>query len=448
MKLLVVIAVILAALVFGWCSPKVWDEVNLMPPPDVFGDGLLNPLPYEEPMKDIPYGGMLYATDRAPATDDDRENYYLDDRGQVLRLGVANISLHEPQVSWEEIRNLTLLKNRVRNYPLRVTGIDEFGVLEDSIPAFADPDKFDSDARDGDDQYAAAINAQLARSGRKDIYVYVHGYRVVFENPMLVASELWHFLGYDGVMIGYAWPSTPSKWAYLRDTDTSNGFARHFRLFLKFLSEHTDAEAIHVIGYSAGTRMVARAYEQIALMYNYKSREQFQGRFRLGNLILVGSDLDRDVFSTYLEDGALDVPKHLSVYVSSEDRALDFSRWLTRRERLGQMFEENALSPTSFRLLSSLKDHISIIDVTDAEGSNAGNGHGYFRSSPWVSSDVLMMLMYGLSAEQRGLVRNRDMAVWEFPPDYLERLWSTLSEVSPNFKRAFLERQAAEAVAE
>jgi hypothetical protein len=115
---------------------------------------------------------------------------------------------------------------------------------------------------------------------------------------------------------------------------------------------------------------------------------------------------------------------------------------------LGQIFEENSLSPTSFRLLSSWKDHIRIIDVTDAEGSNAGNGHGYFRSSPWVSSDVLMMLMYGLSAEQRGLLRNRDMAVWEFPPDYLERLWSTLSEVSPNFKRAFLERQAAEAVAE
>jgi esterase/lipase superfamily enzyme len=333
MKLLVVTAVILAALVFGWCSPKVWDEVNLMPPPDVFGDGLLNPLPYEEPMKDIPYGGMLYATDRAPATDDDRENYYLNDRGQVLRLGVANISLHEPQVSWEEIRNRTLLKNRVRNYPLRVTGIDEFGVLEDSIPAFADPDKFDSDARDGDDQYAAAINAQLARSGRRDIYVYVHGYRVVFENPMLVASELWHFRGYDGVMIGYAWPSTPSKWAYLRDTDTSNGFARHFRLFLKFLSEHTDAEAIHVIGYSAGTRMVARAYEQIALMYNDKSREQFQGKFRLGNLILVGSDLDRDVFSTYLADGALDVPKHLSVYVS------------TRPDLRGKFLVADQLSP-------------------------------------------------------------------------------------------------------
>ncbi|NIT60672.1 MAG: alpha/beta hydrolase, partial [Aliifodinibius sp.] len=55
--------------------------------------------------------------------------------------------------------------------------------------------------------------------------IYVHGYKVVFENPMLVATELWHFLGYDGVMVGYAWPSTPSRWAYLRDTDTSNGYA-------------------------------------------------------------------------------------------------------------------------------------------------------------------------------------------------------------------------------
>ena len=38
-----------------------------------------------------------------------------------------------------------------------------------------------------------------------------------------------------------------------------------------------------------------------------------------------------------------------------------------------------------------------MIDVSDAEGSDSDDGHGYFRSSPWASSDILMMLMYDLT---------------------------------------------------
>ncbi len=50
------------------CASTVRNQVDLMPAPDVFGDGLLNPLPEQDPMALIPYGGLLYATDRLPAT--------------------------------------------------------------------------------------------------------------------------------------------------------------------------------------------------------------------------------------------------------------------------------------------------------------------------------------------------------------------------------------------
>ena len=266
----------------------------------------------------------------------------------------------------------------------------------------------------------------------------MHGYKVVFENPILVATELWHFLGYDGVMIGYAWPSTPSKWAYLKDTDTSNGYARHFRKLLEYLGEQTDAEEIHIIGYSNGTRLVARACEQLALMNHDKSREEIHAKLRIGNLILTGSDLDREVFGAYLADGALDVPRHMSIYVSDKDKALGFARWLTRHERLGQMIDAERLPPAAHRLLTEHKDHISVIDVSDAEGSDTGNGHSYFRDSPWASSDILMMLAYDLNTEQPGLVLKPTMPVWQFPDDYIQRLWNVLAEVNPEFRSAFM----------
>jgi esterase/lipase superfamily enzyme len=423
------------------CSSTTWDEINMMPAPDVYGDGMLNPLPEQDPADLIPYQVMLYATDRRPAHPNENEKYYANDRGKLVRLGVARISLHEADVDWAEVRKISLLKNRIDKYPLRVTGIQEYGILEDTIPGFAKREDYGDDLLDGDEEFAAAVNAQLARSKRKHVYIYVHGYRVVFENPILVATELWHFLGYDGVMIGFAWPSTPSMWAYIRDTDTSNGYARHFRKFLEYLAEKTDAEEIHIVAYSNGTRLVARAFEQLALMNDGKTREEIHARHKLGNLVLVGSDLDRDVFVSYVADGALDVPRHTGIYVSDKDKALGFASWLTRRERLGQVVDENKLSPAAKRALVDKKDHLSVIDVSDAEGADTGNGHGYFRNSPWASSDILMTLMYDLTPEQRGLRLKASMPVYEFPPDYISKLWAALAEVNPDFRRAYVARQ-------
>jgi len=434
-------SLLIYCMLLSGCSSIIWDEITLMPPPDVYKDGMLNPLPKTNPMDSIPYHGILYATNRQPAKAGDRENYYLNQRGGVLRLGVAHVSMRGADLHWDEIRKKTLLKNRSDNPPLHVTGVEEYGILKDTVPRIAMRDDYPPETLDGGEQFSQAVNAQLARSKRKHIYVYTHGYKVVFENPMLVATELWHFLGYDGVMIGYAWPSTPSKWAYIKDNDTANGYARHFRKFLEYLGEKTDAVEIHVIGYSAGTRMVARAYEQLALMHHDESHEEVQEKLRLGHLILVGSDLDREVFGEYLADGVLNVPRHMAIYVSDKDKALGLARWLTRRERLGQVLSEETLGPTGRRLLTQYKNHISMIDVSDAEGADTGNGHGYFRSSPWASSDILMTLMYDLTPEQRGLVLKKNMPVWEFPDDYLNRLWATIAEINEDFRRAYLARE-------
>jgi esterase/lipase superfamily enzyme len=155
-------------------------------------------------MELIPYGGILYATDRRPAAEGDNEEHYVNDRGQLVRLGVARISLHDEDVDWNEVRQVSLSKSRPKDYPIRVTGVTEYGILEDTIPGFARREDYGDDLLDGDEEFAAAVNTQLERSKRKHVYIYVHGYKVVFENPMLVAAELWHFLGYDGVMVSFA----------------------------------------------------------------------------------------------------------------------------------------------------------------------------------------------------------------------------------------------------
>ena len=251
------------------------------------------------------------------------------------------------------------------------------------------------------------------------MFVFVHGYRVVFTNPVLVSAQLWHFLGYRGAFIAYAWPSTPRGLAYLSDIETAKSMARKLRLFLTFLADSTRARRIHIIGYSAGSRLVVRALEQLALQYDELSEDELHQRLRIGTVVLTAADMSREGFGTAVLDGVLTVPERTIVYMSSNDQALALSRRLFKRERLGEVWTDQ-LPPRQRRSMRARAD-LELIDVTGAPGTTTGTGHAYFRDSPWVSSDLLAALGDGLGAADRGLVHDDERLVWTFPPDYVER---------------------------
>ena len=129
----------------------------------------------------------------------------------------------------------------------------------------------------------------------------------------------------------------------------------------------------------------------------------------------------------------------MTIYVSEYDKALGLSRFLTRRPRLGQIWEADgdAIAPEARRALMELKDKISFVNVSETEGADTGNGHGYFRSSPWASSDILMTLYFDLNPKDRGLVEQKDLPVYTFPPDYISRLWNSIVAVDPEFARSY-----------
>ena len=56
------------------------------------------------------------------------------------------------------------------------------------------------------------------------------------------------------------------------------------------------------------------------------------------------------------------------------------------------------------------------------EVAHAGKAHAYFLYSPMVSTDILFNLKYGAAPGDRGLVREAEAAIWDFPEDYEERV--------------------------
>ncbi len=422
MKRLTTIIVLTSTLVLvAACTANKVYQIELMPAPELYASYGVDPFEGIEAISggEVPYRGILYATDRRPsqAADTDYENK----RGFLLRLGMAEVSLGGEQLDWEEARRISLLKNRSDSYPLKVTAVQEFGVLDRSVNELIDPSLLPSDLHSGAQTFSELVNTKLAISRKKEILIYVHGYKVVFDNPVLVTTELWHFLGYDGVAIAFAWPSTPSRWAYMSDIETASLSAFNLRLLLEYLAAEADAKAINIVGYSAGTRVVIDALGQLALIHKSTDPESIKRKLPVGQVILVGSDYDKDLFAANVIDGLIRVPESLTIYMSEKDQALTLSRWLFGRNRLGQMWAERPLKPHVCEYLKK-NESLRIIDVTHAEAADSGNGHDYLRSSPWVSSDILVSLHYDLPPKQRGLIRRPHMPVWTFPDDYNDRL--------------------------
>lgn len=386
-----------------------------MPSPAIYTVGSLDPFDGVSSENIARRATLFYATDRQPATADDPQASYNNERGLVLRTGVASVAVDPPIGTWEDARRVFLASERDQRYTLSVSGTEETGIMPFSATGFMESPPRASETVAAGRRFAAQINAQLALSSNKDIFIYTHGYNVDFDYATLVSRELQHFLGYQGAFISYNWTATPSRFAYFRDQESALATRRNLRSLVEFLSENTSARRIHLIGYSAGSRLVFDTAYEITLGAAPGSR--------LGKLILIGSDLDRTYFVQAIEDGILETVTDLTLYASRTDSALALSRLIFGRERVGEISDSSAVGPRVRTVLAGL-DNLHIIDVSEAEASDTGNGHWYFRSSPWASSDLFLSLLTSREPSERGLVRSPNQVVWRFPPDYVERVTS------------------------
>ncbi|WIY24633.1 alpha/beta hydrolase [Parasedimentitalea psychrophila] len=413
---------LVVALMLPGCGENIYNELKLMPSPTVYVDGDLDPFNNRSAQQIQAHTQLFYATDRRVAGADDKQAFYTNERGIALRTGVANVKMTPPAQDWASLHRITLAGERDIARTLKVSTVHEIGPMpfsssdENGMPL---PEQV---TRKAASIFSKSIDRQLVLSGNRDVFIYVHGYNVDFEYPTLVSKELQHFLGYQGAFISYNWPATPSRLAYFRDLETASATRRNLRKLIEFVSDSTDARRIHLIGYSAGSRLVFEVAYQIALQNQVSGTR----RARLGQVILIGSDLDRTYFIQALADGLLEGMDHLSIYMSGSDAALNISRMVFGRNRLGQVAAEGEVSPGIEDLLIA-EPRLSLIDSSNAPGVDLGNGHWYFRSSPWTSSDIFVSLLKGLSPATRGLARVPGSALWQFPADYPDRLKSALT---------------------
>jgi esterase/lipase superfamily enzyme len=397
-------------------------EHHIVPTPAVFKDPRLDfASQMPEPLRTTTVP-VFYATTRAKTTDDD--GHYANSDGGGVAFGVANVRLGEPGATWQSL--MASHKNSSVDKPElgAVVAVEEFG----RVP------KGGSNT-EAEKRFLAAIEAQLARTPNRQLILYVHGYRVAFDEVAVQMGSFSHYLG-QGATVTFQWPTGMMFWNYLTDCPRAEAYVPDIERLLALLSQ-TSARHINVMAYSCGSPLLAQALARLRARHPELDSKALQSRYRLGDVIFVASDVDLKTFAREYVQPALDLARQVIVYVSRVDRALGFSTLVAGASRLGRP-DISDLSAEDIERLAA-DPGFQAIDVTNVRGAHemgGMKGHGYWYANDWISTDVLLALRYPIPPANRCLVnRPPGSRVWQIPDDYMQCVTDRLLATFPELRR-------------
>jgi RNA polymerase sigma factor (TIGR02999 family) len=235
-----------------------------------------------------------------------------------------------------------------------------------------------------EDQTEALFFDRLAKAVKKtdagDVFVFVHGFNVSFEDAARRTGQMAFDLEFICAPILYSWPSNGRVEEYLRDETEVSWTAPHFQRFLILLSQYSEAKRVHIIAHSMGNRAVCDALKYFS---NHGSRE-----VKVNHLLLAAPDIDAETFEE-LADSLRKLSGRITLYESSNDKALKISRKIHRYPRAGEP------------LLV-----ISGVDTIDASAIDTDFlGHAYFSDTWPLLADMYSLLFKDEPPQRRfGLV--------------------------------------------
>lgn len=400
------------------CQPKVY----LMPPPaslkpgsqffDLSEDSLDDNLLY-----------TFYVTNRSPFADPNPGMRYSIFPSQNLRFGYVAHTVGEEGSTWEDIYQQSLQADREEDLLIKRAWLREMAVFDQK-----DNMKEKTDKGDG---FFDQLNQTLDKSFSKDLLVYVHGANCNFYRGTAQGAQFYHFLGHNSVVLSFSWPSAENILKYSLDVAHAKKSIPSFANLIEILADRSKARKINIIAYSAGAQIVAPGLASLRDLHPDESAEDLKKRLRIGEVYFAGPDAEFKPFAgQYLK--FKDIVDRTSINMNYNDSVLGLSEWQNGKSRLGRPNpEELSEEERQVYIDATFASTLDVLNVGDSSSLDLGGDHDSWYSHPWVSNDLLLLLMTNASPEGRGLLEYSPESGgrgYYFPDDYITRFEKNLNE--------------------
>ncbi len=402
-----VVSCVLLLLVSG-CQPKVY----LMPPPIGIDPGG-NLFDLSENDRDGNLLHTLYATNRVPIKRMSGLEGYTINPSDSIRLGFVVHSVGDENMSWEELYRQSTTNERNENLLLKqvyVREIVEYVKKEDvgGLPARADG-------------YFNQLNESLAKKFDRDIFIYVHGANCNFYRATAQGAQTFHFTGHNIILLTFSWPSAENIFKYKTDVLHARSTVPAFGRLIEILADHTDADRINILAYSAGAQVVAPGLEYLRDKYPAMSTETLKEKLRIGEVYFAAPDIDFDSFAQRFGKFK-DIVDRTTINLNTQDKVLRLSAFQNGVSRLGRPDRQDITSEDQQILINASRtSKLDILDVAGSKGLKMGGSHDFWYSHPWVSNDLLLLSAFSKSPTERGLKRHileNGLEINYFPINY------------------------------
>ncbi|MBP6709465.1 MAG: alpha/beta hydrolase, partial [Candidatus Accumulibacter sp.] len=233
-------------------------------------------------------------------------------------------------------------------------------------------------------------------------------------------------------VLAFVWPSAGSLLRYFTDVGNAKASVKPFARLVELLAEHTDASAIDVLAYSAGAQVVSPALALLGTSPRPgETRQQLRERLRLKHIYFAAADIDTRQFINELGK-YVDIVNSVSNAANLNDSALRVAAIVHRASRIGRP-DPTELDPeqSGFLLEASRSLGFDLIKVDpNAIPKLPPNSHAFWYEDPWVSSDLLGLLLLNAEPQRRGLTAQdapQGTRYWAFPPDFDDRVMKLFS---------------------
>jgi esterase/lipase superfamily enzyme len=244
------------------------------------------------------------------------------------------------------------------------------------------------------DAFIAELGEQVRNSPYTSLLLNINGFRERFPSALRKTAFVAHVLDIDTPVLVFDWPgdqgSTPR--GYRRAQQVARASGEELADLIRLIVDEIQPERLWVLANSMGAEVVVSAFSTLAHEPGFADLET-----EIEDVVLTAPDVSHEEFGRQFADEINALTRNLTVYVSSNDRALLMSRVLNRDRRLGESTvnpdnpDQSDEALKAFQLISPDSERVTLVDVTPVNRTR--NFHNFSLETPEFFDDLYLRLI-------------------------------------------------------